>query len=175
LSGQRKGGFRVTSISFTMRSDFPADASAVVDALLDVDLQAELHRAPHYVDWEEISREERGSGELARELALTPPIELPGFIRRAFGNSAGYREVQNWEPGRRGYAWRVTFRISRSLELAGTCRFTDHLGGSHRDLEARCTVSIPVVGKRVAAYVREETLRNQRELMQALATRLAGG
>lgn len=157
-------------MKFDTESRFPVPAERLADYMLDAEIMQAVHQDElGYEEWEEVETREDGD-RLLRTLDVTPRVDLPGFIRSALGNSSGYREFQNWAPDRLSYRWRVEFELSKSIQMGGDCVLEDDgEGGSVRRIHAECTVSVPIVGGKIAGYLRDETVRTQKESAAALA------
>lgn len=162
-------------MKFEIENHFPtAGPEQVVEAILNTKLQQEMYRQLGYEEWQETERQEEADGNLLRNLQITPRVDLPGFIRTALGNSSRYRESQIWAPDRLSYAWDVEFDLSSRIHMSGQCRFTADGDGCQRVISAECKVDVPLLGGRIAAYIRGETERTQNEAAAALARHLAG-
>lgn len=163
-------------MKFEIESVFPAAPEEVARAVLDVELQAELYEALDYPRWQQTSRTEEADGGLHRVLDVTPPVALPGFIRSALGDATGYSESQIWAPDRLSYAWDVDFELSSRIDMTGRCTFepceVDGGDGCRRIIQAEIKVGIPLLGGRIAAYLRDETVKTQTQAAEALAQML---
>lgn len=160
-------------MNFEIKNHFPFPVKQVVDSILDIDFQEELHEELGYNRWEEEQSVKDENGQLLRILAVTPNIDLPGFIRSALGNSTGYHEYQVWEDDLFSYAWEAEFEISKRVKLLGTCEFeATEDSACTRTISAECSVNIPVIGGQIANYFREQTTRTQNEAAKAMIAHL---
>ncbi len=136
---------------FDIQDRFPASPDEVVALILDPAVQQRMYRELGYTGWSE-ERKETG-GSLERVLRVQPPVALPGFVRKAFGDNAGYREHQVWAPDRRSYTWKVVFALSDRIEFSGTCTFADADGGCVRRIQGEARARVPLIGGRLEAFV----------------------
>ncbi len=152
---------------FDIKDRFPAPPEEVVALILDTAVQQRMYRELGYVSWSE-ERTEREEG-LERVLTIQPPVALPGFVRKAFGDNAGYREYQTWAADRRSYRWRVVFVLSDRLEFSGTCTFAPSGDGCVRHILGDAQARIPMIGGRLEAFVVGEAEKSERRSARWMA------
>jgi hypothetical protein len=162
-------------MKFEIVNHYDHSADDVIEATLDLELQERLFEALSYEQWEETEFVEQDDETARRVLAITPPVNLPGFIRSALGNSSSYVETQIWSEDRYAYEWSVAFELSRLIHLNGTCEFRDDDGKCVRTVLADLTVDIPLIGGRIAAYIRDQTIDTQNQFADELNRRLSAG
>ncbi len=155
---------------FDIEDTFPASPEEVVALVLDTARQEAMYRELGYEKWNE-ERAESGGG-LERVLAIQPPVALPGFIRKAFGNNAGYREYQSWASDRRSYAWKVVFDLTERLEFSGRCTFEAKGEGCVRRIRGEARARVPLVGGRLEAYVVGEAEKSEHASARWMADHL---
>ncbi len=157
---------------FDIQDTFPATVEAVVNLILDTDIQQRMYRELGYRKWTE-ERRETTQG-LERTLTIQPPVALPGFIRKAFGDNAGYREHQTWDADRRRYTWKVVFDLSDRLTFSGECTFQSAPSGCVRRITGEARARIPLIGRRLEAYVVSEAEKSEHGSARWMAEHLAG-
>ena len=155
---------------FDIEETFPATVEEVVALILDTETQAKMYRELGYQSWKE-ERTESDKG-LQRVLAIQPPVALPGFIRKAFGDNAGYREHQTWDPGRRSYRWKVVFDLTDRIEFSGDCTFEQTASGCVRRIKGEAQARIPLIGSRLEAYVVGEAEKSEHTSARWMARHL---
>lgn len=161
-------------MKFEIVNQYDHSADDVIEATLDIELQESLFEGLDYEQWEEREFVEQDDDTARRVLAITPPVNLPGFIRSALGNSSSYVETQIWSEDRYSYDWSVAFELSKLIHLSGTCAFRDSDDGKCvRTVLADLQVDIPLIGGRIAAYIRDQTIDTQNEFAEELNRRLA--
>ena len=155
---------------FDIEDSFPATPDQVVGLILDTDTQQRMYQSLGYQEWSE-ERKEKGE-RLERVLTIQPPVALPAFVRKAFGDNAGYREYQTWAPDRLSYTWKVVFALSSRLEFSGTCTFRSSGDGCVRRIIGDAHARVPLIGGRLEAYVVGEAERSEHRAAQWMAEHL---
>ncbi|MBI2567434.1 MAG: DUF2505 domain-containing protein [Candidatus Schekmanbacteria bacterium] len=150
-------------MDFEVEHRFSGPSERVIALFKDIEVQSRMHRDLGYAEWRELERQDR-SGNLTRRIRAVPGVSVPSFVRRALGDSPGIRETQTWQTGEQRYIWEVCFDLSPRLRLDGTCRYEDvsaHV--CRRRMEASIEVDIPLVGKRLEAFIKEMMMRSLNE------------
>ena len=161
-------------MQFEIVNHYDRPADDVIEATLDIELQEQLFEALEYEQWDETEFVEQDDDTARRVLAITPPVNLPGFIRSALGNSSSYVETQIWADDRYSYRWDVVFELSKLIHLSGTCEFEDNDGQCVRTVKAELQVDVPLIGGRIAAYIRDQTIDTQNQFAEELNRRISG-
>ena len=157
----------------TVRHDYPADVETVFARLIDPGYLKRRSEAQGHLNVE-VEVTEEGEAVVVR-VSRDVESEIPGFMKKLFSPRNHVVDVTTWRPRGDRRVATYTVEVGARVHLDGELELAPRGDGSAYTDSFTAKVRVPVVGKKVAAYVEKETAAAIRLDCAFMVRDLAGG
>ena len=141
-----------------IENEFTISADRIVELLLDDEFEKGLWDAIGFTKIEILELKKREGGRY-RKAKVTPPTDLPGFLKRVVGGASGYYEETDWDIATRVNKWNTYLSEKmRSVNISGAFEVHENGEGKcKRVVDGEVNVKIPIIGKKIEQFLIKET------------------